>query len=69
MLKKVLKKKFLLFKIYDFMWNFIMFKINKVSYKNYLIDGKIEIRNFGKMVIGSNFIANSGKMHNPIGSC
>lgn len=51
------------------MWNFIMFKINKVSYKNYLIDGKIEIRNFGKMVIGSNFIANSGKMHNPIGSC
>lgn len=66
-MRKIIKGLLCVFKFYNFAWNFIMLKINKVAYKNYLINGRIEIRNFGKIVVGSNFIANSGKMHNPIG--
>jgi wfeU len=67
MFKIIFRAIILPLKIYNFIWNYIMFKINRVEHKNYLINGKIEIRNWGKIVIGNKFIANSGKMDNPIG--
>jgi len=66
-MRKIIKGLLYIFKFYNSIWNFVMLKINKVIHENYLINGRIEIRNFGKIVIGKNFIANSGKMHNPIG--
>lgn len=67
MFKIIFRTIILPLKIYNFIWNYIMLKINRVEHKNYLINGKIEIRNSGKIVIGNKFIANSGKMNNPIG--
>jgi len=44
-----------------------MFYKENINANDYLINGKIFIRNAGEITIGNNFKANSGKNYNPIG--
>ena len=53
-------------KLYDICNNYI-FKKNGVIFNSYMIHGIIKVRNRGKIKIGEEFIANSGKKQNPIG--
>lgn len=48
-------------------WNLAVFKYYHIESNSKKISGRIYIRNFGKLYIGENFKANSGKMNNPIG--
>ncbi len=55
-------------KLYNYLINFLVLKINKVIYGDYFkINGRIYISNHGKIQIGTHFITNSGKNLNPIG--
>lgn len=55
-------------KIYNRICNIFILKKNKVTWSADLkINGRIYIRNNGNLIIGSNFRANSGEKHNPIG--
>jgi acetyltransferase-like isoleucine patch superfamily enzyme len=48
--------------------NVCNFKLNKVIFfSNFRINGLLYVSNKGRIVIGSEFLANSGKKHNPIG--
>lgn len=48
-------------------WNYMMFKLNRVIHTTYTINGRLEVRNSGGIIIGENFSANSGNLYNPIG--
>jgi acetyltransferase-like isoleucine patch superfamily enzyme len=65
----IIKYGFRLFrKATDNLTNYMCLKINRISYGNNLrINGRIYISNKGKVTIGNNFRANSGKNYNPIG--
>lgn len=48
-------------------YNSYNMKRNAVNIRNFIIRGKIYIRNYGSISIGKNFEANSGNRYNPIG--
>ncbi len=52
---------------YNKLYNSLIFTFFKVQHEDYKIFGRIFIRNSGQIYIGSNFKANSGIRHNPIG--
>ena len=47
--------------------NRVILKLHKVEFASFRINGFIWIRNAGELVIGDNFMCNSGKRYNPIG--
>jgi acetyltransferase-like isoleucine patch superfamily enzyme len=49
------------------LFNSYTLKKSDVSFGNVSINGRIFITNRGKLMIGNNFSANSGRNHNPIG--
>lgn len=52
----------------NYSYNKFQIKKNSVSIgTNWKINGKIYIRNFGKVNIGNGFLANSSRLENPIG--
>ncbi len=54
-------------KFNDF-YNTLIFRILKIQInKNWNINGRLYISNYGQIIIGENFVANSGKNANPIG--
>ncbi len=53
---------------YNFLVNSLIFYLEGISIgKKHEIYGRIFVKNLGKLVIGDNFKANSGKRYNPIG--
>jgi len=68
MIIRIIKRLRLFKKTINDLYNYIIFKINKITYgNNFKINGKIYISNNGIARIGDNFRANSGKNNNPIG--
>ncbi len=53
--------------ILSFPYNYAMLAFNRVKFKNFVINGKIYIRNKGEITLGKNFKCNSGTYYNPIG--
>ena len=53
---------------FNFLWNFAVLKLNNVAYDSYpRINGRIFIRNKGRVLFGKGVRINSGLRHNPIG--
>lgn len=48
-------------------FNRYLLRKSNAQFKNININGIIYVKNSGKLIIGDNFSANSGKNHNPIG--
>ena len=56
------------FRGFNYCYNKCVFTFNRVAIsKNWKVNGKLFLRNNGKMEIGENLMVNSGKRFNPIG--
>ena len=65
LLKFVLK---CIYSSYNLFWNFAVLKLNNVEYESFpKINGRIFLRNKGKILLGKGIRINSGLRHNPIG--
>lgn len=67
MIFEILKILLLIEKGFNFLYNYFMFKLFNVNFKDFQISGRLKIRNRGSIKLGTNFKANSGVMYNPIG--
>lgn len=66
-MKKILKSYFVIISFYNKFYNFLVLKFFAVSHQKYIINGKIFIRNQGKLSLGNNVLINSAYKYNPIG--